>query len=236
MGKILSFESKLIESTRNSIDVKTFKFSVPKDFCFECGQFVSAKLDIKGEEIRRAYSIASSPDRKGYIDLCIKKVEGGKGSTYFHNLNKGSKINFIGPMGEFAKGIMEKPNVVFIATGAGIAPFRCIVENILENGYKGKIILFQGKRFVKDKYFEEEFEYLSEKYPNFEYYHIISKPEFDDYQGEKGHVEDLIKKYIPKNIDADYYLCGLFEMIKETTELLKKLGATKDRIHRERYD
>jgi len=84
---------------------------------------------------------------------------------------------------------------------------------------------------IHDKFFKE----LSSKYPNFEYHVIISRDE--NYSGEKGRVQNLLEKNISKEFAGDFYLCGLFDMIKEIGIILTtERKVLKDRIIFERYD
>src|SRR5437879_1799149 len=100
-----------------------FTFENEGVFDFEPGQFISVFAEKDGKRISRPYSIASWPENKNYLELCIKVVEGGFMSNYLHHVAPGTKPPTIGPLGRF---VMQEPipyDTVFVATGTGVAPF-----------------------------------------------------------------------------------------------------------------
>src|SRR3989338_5540311 len=100
-------------------DVKCCKMSVPDNFEFQAGQYLSVSVaDANGKKIRRPYSIASSPNKKGFIELCVKKIDGGLASNFIHNLKKGDAVEFLGPIGNFVINENSKiKDLIFISNG-----------------------------------------------------------------------------------------------------------------------
>ena len=234
MNKPIKVESEVLEIKEIAPLTKHFKLSVPQDFAFIPGQFITVLINKSNEILKRLYSIASQPKDKGYIDLCLDYIENGVGSTFFFNLKKGDKINFLGPMGIFT--IKNKDNnIVFIATGTGIAPFRSMINDLLENNFNKNITLLLGIKHEDEILYDNEWEALTKKHKNFEYYNIVSQPKDPTYSKNKGRVQVLVGNYI-KDFNKDFYLCGVFDMIKETKELLEKRGVKKENIHFERYN
>ena len=236
--KILRFESelKLIKDMTES--VREFTFSTPTDFAFSAGQFITLLFDAQGKTIRRPYSIASSPNEMEYIRLCIKRIDGGAGSAFLWNLHIGDKVKFIGPLGNFvAKKEQHNNPLFFISTGTGVAPFASMIADLLENGFLHPVTLICG--FRHDTLYHEQFLVLTKKYPNFLYKPILSRPR-DDKQSqeiEHGRIQQIVERDIfTDDDDAQFYICGLNEMIKQTVSLLESKGIKKERIHFERYD
>src|SRR5271166_742256 len=100
-------------------------------FGFVPGQWLSVKATTPdGEEMTRAYSIASPPSGNSHVALCLNRVQDGFMSNYLCNLSEGQEITFQGPFGDF---ILRPPlrDTVFIATGTGIAPFRSMLHWLL---------------------------------------------------------------------------------------------------------
>jgi ferredoxin-NADP reductase len=83
-----------------------------------------------GEEMTRAYSIASPPSENGHVAFCLNRVNEGFMSNHLCSLNPGDAITFQGPFGNF---ILHPPmrDTLFIATGTGIAPFRSMLHWLL---------------------------------------------------------------------------------------------------------
>lgn len=213
------FKLKLLKIEQLSEDTKNFVFENKDDLEFKPGQYISMILDTQERKIRRPYSIASVPGKN--MELCIKIIPNGLASPIINKLKIGDIIEFIGPMGEFIIENKDK-NIIFIATGTGVAPFRSMINSLLENNFKKNITLIAGYR--NNILYDEEFKELEEKYPNFNYKLAISS---------KGvRVQD--KLVIDKN--ADYYLCGLSPMINSVRALLVKQGIKMSNIIIEKYD
>ena len=229
--KLLKFKSKIIESKYINHNTKNILFSVPDDFDFYPGQFISLILFINGEEYRRPYSIASKP-QKNKLELCIKILPNGKTTPTIADLKEGDEINVLGPMGTFY--VNEKSlnkNIIFISTGTGIAPFRSIINNLLENNFGKNITLLTGYRYKEDILYEEEFKKFDEDYSIFSYFRILSR--YGE-ENEKGYVQKLIDENF--DLSADYYICGLKEMVNSVREHLESKGIKKENIFFEKYD
>lgn len=198
----------------------------PETSCsFKAGQFVIIQVEIDGKPVRRSYSIASSPEEE-LLQLCIKKVGGGKVSPFLHELEIGHEILLIGPAGHFIVTNKESP-LVLIGSGTGIAPLRSIV---LDEFGKRKILLVSGQRNESEEIFGEEFRELQSKNMNFNYITVFSR------QTNKleGHIQDHLDDYIVQ--DADYFICGLKEMVLDTVKKLTERNIPRSNIHFERFD
>ncbi len=229
--KIHRFKTKILEIKQITPSTKHIVISIPKDFDFYPGQFISIILDKEGREIRRPYSIASKPTPNS-LDLCIKILEKGLGTPIIDKFKVGDEIEVMGPMGNFIinQQSLNKP-LILISTGTGVTPFRSIIHHLLENNFQSTITLLAGYRHEFDILYEDEFKELADKKENFSYHRILSQPKEDD---EKGYVQDLVKDNLLS--DANYYICGLKEMVNAVKDLLEEKGIPKEQIFFEKYD
>ena len=237
MRKVMKFSSRVKKVDDITATVRVVTFTLPEDFAFNAGQFISLILETPDGEIRKPYSIASPPLRNGTLDLCVKRVEGGFSSNFLHQLKGGEEIKIIGPMGRF--GVVDAAcdkDIVFIATGTGISPFRAIIPTLLREGHQNQVMLLTGVRHEHETLFVDEWRELQQKYNNFTHINTISQPKDANYSGETGRVQNLIEKYVPKDFDGYFYICGLWTMISETEKLLRARGVPQDKILYERYD
>ncbi len=197
-------------------------------FDFHPGQFVSIMVDKEGKSVSRPYSIASPPENKDHIELCIRKVPDGFMSNYLSELKPGTQVRLRGPLGRF---ILLEPvmnDVVFIATGTGVAPFVSMLGHIYRQGSdvdpSRHFWLFLGVRYVKEMMYRRYLEDLSRAHPNFHMVWVVSRPETPDWNGRVGHVQDFLKAEVKEARDKHVYICGLRHMLEETKPLCEEMG------------
>jgi ferredoxin-NADP reductase len=240
MSPFQSFATQLVRSVSLSVQTKHLDFevsAVPR-FGFVAGQWLSFKTNKPdGEEITRAYSIASPPGDDNCFTLCLNRVQDGFMSNFLCDLKEGEKISCQGPFGDF---ILRPPlrDTVFIATGTGIAPFRSMLHWLLADPvrHQGKRLwLLFGNRTETDIYYHEEFLDLAARHANFHYLPALSRGG-SEWQGLRGYVQEHVPGIVQSRTDMHAYICGLDKMIKANRELLKSLGWDRKSILYEKYD
>jgi ferredoxin-NADP reductase len=240
MAPFQTFTARLTRSTSLSELTKHLEFemlNVPR-FGFVAGQWLSFKTTKPdGEEITRAYSIASSPTRDNRFALCLNRVQDGFTSNHLCDMKAGDEIACSGPFGDF---ILRPPmrDTVFIATGTGIAPFRSMLHWLLadETRHQGKQLwLVFGNRTEKDIYYHVEFLRLAAEHANFHYQPTLSRGG-SGWQGLRGYVQEHVPAVARDRTDMHAYVCGLDKMVKANRELLKSLGWDRKSILYEKYD
>jgi len=219
-------------------DLKRFKlaFAPGTEFDFDAGQFASVILPGKepGKPIKRAYSIASSPQWKGWIELCLKLVPDGYATNFMWQLKEGDTVQIQAPLGRFVPKQPLPKTLVYVSTGTGIAPFRAIYHDLLAKGATVEIWNIFGNRYETEIIYKEEFEELARKHPNFKNVFTVSRPQ--TWTGEKDYVQVMLKKYIQNGQDKHLYICGLTNMINEVEKAALEIGFEKAHIHYEKYD
>jgi ferredoxin-NADP reductase len=226
----MRFKTKILDIKEIAPEVKHFVIEIPEKFRFIPGQYISWILPHPDGELRRSYSIASHVDNK-QLELCIKIVKHGKGTPLIDACKAGDVIEIMGPLGHFV--INEKSfnkDIVFVSTGTGVTPFRPMIDYLLKTGFQKKISLIAGYKTEKDVLYDDEFLALMKQYKNFSYSIVLSRSETH----EKKYVQDVIKKIFSP--DADYYICGLKEMVLGVRDLLLDKGVAREQIYFERYD
>jgi ferredoxin-NADP reductase len=240
MAQFQTLRASLLRSTPLSDFTRHLEFQVQgvQRLGFVPGQWLSltaSKTD--GEEITRAYSIASPPSDNGRFAFCLNRVQEGFMSNHLFDLAEGAEITFQGPFGSF---ILRPPlrDTVFIATGTGIAPFRSMLHWLLADRSRHEerdFWLLFGVRLEQDIYYREEFERLAAEHSNFHFLPTLSRggPEW---KGLRGYVQEHLPGMIGNRTDMHAYICGLDKMVSANRGLLKTAGWDRKQILYEKYD
>ncbi|MCW8968987.1 MAG: FAD-binding oxidoreductase, partial [Flavobacteriales bacterium] len=142
-------------------------FELPADlkntFAFESGQYVTVKKVVDGEDIRRSYSICSTPFEEE-IRIGVKKIDNGKMSGFLNDLlTVGDELEVMPPAGNFtAKN--HAGNIVGVAAGSGITPVFSLLKSVIKAG--GKLTLFYGNINEASTIFKKELDTLAANHPN----------------------------------------------------------------------
>jgi ferredoxin-NADP reductase len=240
MAQFKTFDARVLRSVGLSEFTKHLELEVTgvTHFGFVPGQWLSVKTNTPdGEEMTRAYSIASPPSENGQVAFCLNRVQDGFMSNHLCDLAEGEKITFQGPFGDF---ILRPPlrDTVFIATGTGIAPFRSMLHWLLADSghHQGRQFwLLFGARTEQDIYYRDEFEQLAAKHNNFRFLPTLSRAG-DDWKGLRGYVQQHLGEIVGMRTDMHAYICGLDKMVTANRELLKNLGWDRTSIRYEKYD
>lgn len=207
-------------------------------FDFYAGQFVSLQVPRDGAEEARPYSIASAPRGDSRFDLCLNRVEGGYVSNYLCNLAAGAELKLNGPHGSF---VVSKPldqDVVFIATGTGIAPIRGMMADLFNRPSEltHEVWLLFGVRYPETILYRDEIEAWAASFPRFHFVPTLSRPPAN-WKGKTGYVQQQLKQIFAGRKDFKAYICGLKAMVDETRFILKEeFGLDRKQIRFEKYD
>ena len=229
-----SAEVSRVQDLTHDVRAIELRLLEPGDILFKAGQFVSFEVLKKGmpHPVTRPYSIASPPSQRNRLLLILNLVQGGPGSTYLFGLREGSRTEFKGPAGAFYLRDDGARDLLFVATGTGIAPLRCMILDHLERTSAQSVTLFWGLRSQRDVYLQEELRALALAHPRFSYVTTLSQPE-PGWQGVSGRVTALIEQRITSVSRLAVYLCGGSGMIKDVTARLRVKGLCP--IYREKY-
>jgi ferredoxin-NADP reductase len=240
MSPLQTFTARLLRAAELSPQTKHLEFEmtgVPR-FGFVAGQWLSLKASkADGEEITRAYSIASPPGEGNRFALCLNRVQDGFMSNLLCDMKEGAEIQAQGPFGDF---ILRPPmrDTIFIATGTGIAPFRSMLQWVLGDPARHqerRLWLLFGSRYEGDIYYHQEFLQLAEQHGNFRYLPTLSRGA-PEWIGVRGYVQEHLSAIAQGRTDMHAYVCGLNDMIKANRDLLKSLGWDRKSILYEKYD
>jgi len=225
----------IIKETKDAVSII---FDIPtdlqNDFSFIAGQYITLKTTINGEEIRRAYSLCSSP-KSNEIKVAVKAVEDGKFSVYATSkLTTGDTLDVSKPEGKFLLEPQSGKNYLGFAAGSGITPLLAMVKSVLENESSSTFTLIYGNKTTEETIFGNELNDLAIKYhSNFKLHYVLSRETKEGILTGRVDSEkvNIITKDIYKNVSFDTaFLCGPEEMITNVTDGLRSNGFNDDQI------
>lgn len=218
MPKILPAKINKIENLTEDVLKVTLRFPPKQALNFISGQYVNI---IKGN-IKRSYSIGSSAIENTYLEFFIKKYPGGLLSNYWFNEAKiNDLLRIEGPKGTFfMRNHTSYENIIFLATGTGIAPIKSILEAMAdspENFKNLNIYVFWGVKYFKDLFWNPENVGL-----NLKYFPVLSRER--NSLTEIGHVQNVLLSKKIKLKESVVYACGSDDMIQEAKIKLVENG------------
>jgi ring-1,2-phenylacetyl-CoA epoxidase subunit PaaE len=232
----------IVNETRDAI---TIVFQQPDTkISYKSGQFLTLIIPVQGKEVRRAYSLCSSPFTDGDLAVTVKRVDKGLMSNWLpDNLKAGSKIKVMEPMGQFTTEFesANKRHLVMFAGGSGITPMMSIIKSTLTQEPNSICSLIYCNRDIDSIIFKEEFDKLQTTYEGrLHVIHILDNAPMN-WQGYSGLLNhEMLKKLferIPNWGDekTTYLMCGPEGMMKNVDTLLEQHSIPKNRIFKESF-
>jgi len=233
------------EVRRETPHAISIAFDIPPQlastFAYKAGQYVTVRAVINGDEVRRSYSLCSSPlDNEWRIG--VKKVDGGIFSTWANDVLKaGDTLELMPPMGNFTTNLAaaNRKHYIGIAAGSGITPMLSIIKTALQTEPNSSFTLVYGNRNRPSIMFKEELEALKNKYIHrFNIIHILSR-EMTDANLNHGRINaekcaHLFEKALNINAD-DFFICGPEEMTMDVRDYLLANGVPATSVHIELF-
>ena len=239
-------ELKVKDIRRETSDCVSIAFEIPdslkNEFSYRHGQNITLKRSIDGEELRRSYSICTSPE-ENELRVAIKKADFGKFSGWANKqIKPGDYLEVLPPTGRFFTELKpsNKKNYLAFAAGSGITPVISIIKTTLTTEPGSNFTLVYGNKNRGSIIFREELEGLKNKFINrFQLIHILSR-EKTDADINSGRIDTekcklLFEKLIDLKSMDEIFICGPEIMIFTVKEFMENQGADSKKIHFELF-
>jgi ring-1,2-phenylacetyl-CoA epoxidase subunit PaaE len=234
----------LINETSDAVSVH---FDIPLDiqdkYRYKPGQYLTLKLTLDGEELRRAYSLCSSP----YVDstpaIAVKKVAGGRMSNYINEqLRIGDKVEVMTPLGNFTTELNEfySRHFVLFAGGSGITPIFSIMKSVLHAEPTSRVSLVYGNKDQGSIIFHDELFALEGQFADrCQVVHCLENPP-TGWNGASGKLTPETAKELLHSLECNvkqaiHFICGPTPMMANVRQALEQIGVSKDSIHIEYF-
>ena len=222
--------AKIVEETP---DARSFVLEIPPDLAekyrYRAGQFLTFRVPHPEGAFNRCYSLSSAPETDGLPKVTVKRVEGGKGSNWFHGaLKEGLTLEVLPPAGRFVLGDGDAPLLLF-GGGSGITPMMSLIKSALKAGQR-RIRLFYANRDKPSIIFDAELVSLLAAHDSrLEVIHHL-----DAEQGLTQPQEIIAALRGFENAEA--YLCGPGPFMTLVERTLVDAGMPRDKVLLERFE
>jgi ring-1,2-phenylacetyl-CoA epoxidase subunit PaaE len=237
---------QIVDIRNETADCISVSFQIPPEwkdeFLFKAGQNITLRTQIEGEEVRRSYSICSSP-YENELRVAIKRQELGLFSSYAHQHFKiAQMLEVMAPTGNFSLTLEEKnkKHYVAFAAGSGITPVISLLKTVLKEEPRSRFTLIYGNKTRHSVIFREELLALKNDFPErFQLLMLFSQEKMDAavFEGRisEEKCEMIFKSILPLAEDEEYLLCGPVEMIFSIKNWLANHQVNERKIHYELF-
>ncbi len=233
---IREIETKVVKSIQRTHDVKSIRFAVPDDLEFKPGQFFLLTIKIKGEEVRKHFSMSNSPTEKGYIEV-TKRITGSEFSHAMDVLKEGDWARIKLPFGAFTfEAGQEK--IAFLSGGIGITPIRSMCKFATDKKLPLDIVLIFGNKTENDIIFHEDFLKIEAENKNLRVVYMLDNPlDEKSWKGRTGLMNSqVIKEEITDYMERVFYMCGPPAMVTYLRNMLSdELHIANEKIRFENF-
>jgi ferredoxin-NADP reductase len=215
--------------------IRTFRLARPDGFDFVAGQFIAVRVQIDGRPHVRCYSISSSPDTRGYLEISVRRQ--GTVSTMLHaTLRTGSRVAISAPAGTFVYPAADDRPLALLAAGVGITPLIAMLRYAVSSEPTRPVVLLYSARRDDEVAFATELRLIAERHPQVRITLTVTQPNTDT-RWRTGRIDlPMIRQYVPHAEHTIFCICGPAAMIADTEQLLRQAGVPEGQIRFERFD
>jgi ring-1,2-phenylacetyl-CoA epoxidase subunit PaaE len=234
---------QIIPEAKDAISI-AFEMPADRKIAYKSGQFLTLINNIGGKEVRRAYSLCSSPFVDNDLVVTVKRVDLGLMSNWLpDNLKAGQTMKVMEPMGQFTTeyDVKRKRHLILFAGGSGITPMMSIIKSILTQEPESILSLIYCNRDEESIIFRAELAKWETRYEGrLHLIHVLDNAPMNwtGYSGLLNH--DMLTKLFERVPDwgiekTTYLMCGPEGMMKNVEGLLDERHIPKDKIFKESF-
>jgi ring-1,2-phenylacetyl-CoA epoxidase subunit PaaE len=242
-------ELRVAAVDRLTDDAVAVTFAVPdglrETFAFAAGQHLTVRRVADGVEVRRSYSICSTPAElaeHGRLRIGVRQVAGGAFSTYAQGLHDGDVVEVMPPLGHFTSAFSPSRSRRYAAlvAGSGITPVLSLIATALATEQTSTFTLVYGNRYARSVMFAEELADLKDRYPaRLQIVHVLSREPQDaellSGRLDAARLSALLDALVPVDEVDEWFLCGPYGMVLDAKAVLGARGVPDTAVHTELF-
>ncbi len=223
----------LIEKRQDTPDVWTLRLGAGEgELPYKAGQFI--EVAFPGEEVHRAFSISSSPTEAGHVDITVRRIPEGQLSPRLCDAPVGQEFEVKGPFGVFTYSPGAARDLVLVAGGTGVAPFRSMIRQIEDAGGSERVRLYYSVRSAEDVIYREELERWARS-GRVEVVMTATRHSNGTWPHRRGRFGREVAEEAARDMDPLCMLCGPKEMLVQMQGWLLECGLERKKVKREAW-
>ncbi|MDQ3098521.1 MAG: FAD-dependent oxidoreductase [bacterium] len=218
----------------------SFRFQQPEGFKYKAGQYSVIRVPPMHEDYRnnvRTCSTSSSPTEE-YLQFTFTIRNTGFKDTLMH-MDRGFEVEIYPAVGKMTLEDLPTEQLVMIAGGIGVAPYRGMIKYAFDTNMTGtKIKLLYSDKVLNEIAFREEFDFIAASYSAFEPVYTLTRhdPSDGEWNGETGRIDSaFISRYVEDIENTKFMVCGPEQMVRSGLLYLGELGVPRERIAAELF-
>ncbi|MEZ0338853.1 2Fe-2S iron-sulfur cluster-binding protein [Mycobacterium sp. pV006] len=219
---------------RETCDAVSLVLDVPEScshrFQYKAGQFLTLRVSVQGQDLRRCYSMSSAP-LEDELRITVKRDPGGVVSNWLNDTAaEGHQLHAAPPEGKFVldEGVSASEPLVAFAGGSGITPIMSLVRTVLADSDR-PVKLFYANRGRNSVIFSDVLDRLAEEHPD----RLVVCHHFDEDAGVV--TPEAVESFAGDTGAGHFFICGPAPFMDTVEKTLLAAGVTKDRLHLERF-
>jgi ferredoxin-NADP reductase len=232
---------KVADMIDETDDVKTYRLVglSPVLFSFKPGQFVTLKVNINGTDVRRSYTISSSPSRPHCLEITIKRTPQGLLSNWMHDHVKlGDHLSVYGPSGMFSCFNYPSRKILFIGAGSGITPVMAMLRWIADTAADVDTRLLVSAKSPREIIFKNELNWISSRHSGIRVGITCTSrvTGADAWTGFTGRCDErMLKLFAPDILERHIFMCGPQPFMEAVKQTLKAMDFPLANLHTESF-
>jgi len=235
-------------------DSLAITFQVPEPlraaYAFRAGQHVTVELPADGAQVRRSYSVCSTPAElaaTGRLRIGVKEIPGGVFSVYAaRKLAAGEEVRVLPPLGHFTTDLHPDRSRWYVAlvAGSGITPVLSLLTAALTIEPASRFTVFYGNRYARSVMFADELADAKDRWPDrLHVVHVLSR-EPGPAALLSGRIDvdrlpRLLAAFLPSRVvtspETEWFLCGPYQMVLDARAVLAEHGVSEQRVRTELF-
>lgn len=220
-----------LHSASSSVFQVTLQIPDAKSIAWLPGQYLNILMD---DGSTRSFSMAATP-QQNLFELHVRRIAGGSFTDHrLAQLRPGDMIEVEFPLGSFRLHREDYRPVLMVATGTGLAPFKAMLESLMDDPDCPPVRLYWGMQTTADLYLHNEIQTWSERLCEFRYVPVLSRADAC-WQGRRGYVQDAVAGDFEDLSEHSIYLCGSPRMIFDAKQAFLARGASAENLYTEGF-